>query len=209
MKKTLALAAGLVLVATTMVFAAADIASTKHNFSLQPGNATSEICSFCHTAHPKEKYGVITGGIWNVTPSSKTFALYSSPTLGNISNKSGFTADSMSLMCMSCHDGSSLTNPMVITKTMWSDGDLTKTHPVNFNVKFNQQARNDGSYDLVYIEGTKYMGKRAGVFPLFVSARGDKSLECSSCHAVHDNYYEPFLRSTMSGSALCFGCHNK
>jgi predicted CXXCH cytochrome family protein len=198
------------MVIATMTFAAtSNISSTKHNFSLQPGNSTAEICSYCHTAHPKEKNFVITGGIWNITPSSKTFILYSSPTLGNVSNRSSFTADSMSLMCMACHDGSSLTDPMIVTKTMWSDGDLTKTHPVNFNVKTNKQKRNDNAFDLVYVEGDKYMGKKAGTFPLFKSARGETSIECSSCHSVHDNYYQPFLRSTMSGSALCFGCHNK
>jgi len=209
MKNPLPLAVATIGVGATLAFAGtSNIADSKHNFS---GGAAGETCRFCHTPHPiiDDNGVVISKGIWRVSPSSKVFALYSSETLGNISNRSSFTTDSVSLICMGCHDGSAMTNPMEITNTMWSDGNLTKTHPVNFNVASNKQTRHDGSFDLVYTEGNKYMGIRVNAFPLFASSRGATSLECSSCHMVHDNYYEPFLRSTMAGSALCFGCHNK
>jgi predicted CXXCH cytochrome family protein len=55
-------------------------------------------------------------------------------------------------------------------------------------------------------------------FPLYktvadagmIGTRGtSRSLECGSCHAVHDSANSPFLRYTMAGSQLCLGCHNK
>ena len=35
------------------------------------------------------------------------------------------------------------------------------------------------------------------------------NIECSSCHAVHDNSKGLFLREDNSGSQLCLGCHGK
>jgi predicted CXXCH cytochrome family protein len=96
---------------------------------------------------------------------------------------------------------------------------LTKTHPINFPV-----STTDGQSDLnvgggVGYENTMGPGVAPGYtftvrFPLFKIAdptrpATTRSLECGSCHAVHDSTYSPFLRDTMDGSKLCLGCHNK
>jgi predicted CXXCH cytochrome family protein len=157
-----------------------------------------------------------------------SFRLYSSQTLANKAFKTGFTTDSISLFCMSCHDGSPMGGSMIANQPKSSgttavDGiqtgktnfgtDLTKTHPVNFNLENAGQTRMNNTTDLVYTAGNVYMGRgvagNIGSYPLFKSARGQYSLECSSCHSVHDDFFNPFLRSTMGGSALCLGCHNK
>jgi predicted CXXCH cytochrome family protein len=86
---------------------------------------------------------------------------------------------------------------------------MRSTHPVNFAVAVgSDQIQKDlQQVNTGNITDTKAGGK---VFPLFKSARSaTQTLECSSCHSVHDNSNAPFLRETMAGSALCLGCHAK
>jgi len=35
------------------------------------------------------------------------------------------------------------------------------------------------------------------------------TMECASCHDVHDNGIAPFLRLSNDASAMCLTCHNK
>ena len=90
--------------------------------------------------------------------------------------------------------------------------DLSKTHPINFVV-----AETNTQTDLWPGTGPEMSGSTYGTkFPLFKSTHANadrttanRSLECGSCHAVHDSAYQPFLRDTMGKSRLCLGCHNK
>ncbi len=241
MKKTVSILAAVAVVAgASMAFAVAgdsNIATSKHNIPANFGSAsanTAQICVYCHTPHNAK----IALPLWNRNVSSKadsSFTLYSSQTMASSVRKTGFTSDSMSLFCMSCHDGSPLGGTMVAnapkdaapysgtitTATAKFVQDLSKTHPVNFTLNVNNtgkgatyssagQMRADGKSDLVWNGTAAYMGTNVGgTFPLFASQRGPFSVECSSCHAVHDDYFFPFLRSTMGGSALCLGCHRK
>lgn len=236
MRKVLALvvAAGLMATATS---AMAGIAGSKHDISATlgtPGTNTTQICVYCHAPH-----GALTmNPLWNRNnPGGAGFTLYSGVNMASVSNSSGFTSDSTSLFCMSCHDGntamSAVHNSGALIKNAASGGagdaglalvggkitkagpllgtDLRGTHPVNFIV-----AASDTQNDLWVAGGTTTMGGGAGTtattFPLF-KLKGDRatsrSLECGSCHAVHDTTVSPFLRYTMSGSKLCLGCHNK
>jgi predicted CXXCH cytochrome family protein len=231
MKKTVSiLAAVAVMAGATMAFAqpgSSDIRLSKHNIpvALPDAGTTQQICVYCHTPHNAR----MAVPLWNrnVGVAANVFRLYSSQTMAAVSFKTGFTSDSISLFCMSCHDGSPMggtmvqnqpknetttNNTIVNTNTKFETtaaNMLSKTHPVNFNIA-EGQLRNDGLRDLVWNGTNVYMGNNAaGTFPLFKSARGNFSLECSSCHAVHDDFYAPFLRSTMTGSALCLGCHRK
>lgn len=236
MKKVLALvaAAGLIAAAST-AFAAVSIVGTKHDLSLGGNNlakgTNTQICVYCHTPHN----AAVSTVLWNRNnPAGSNFTLYSGVGMENKSFKSGFTADSTSLFCMSCHDGgtnmNAVTRPAVTSGTLTSGfigggsaanltSDLRKTHPVNFPVgTANLQADlwvgsgatmgNGALAAIPVLYGTDVKG-----FPLFKSARDvagtTRSLECGSCHAVHDNSNAPFLRYTMTKSALCLGCHNK
>lgn len=245
MKKTVSVLAAVAVVAgASMAFAVggdSNIKNSKHNipqvFSAATQGTTSQICVYCHTPHNAAKAIPLWNRNTNIAAGS--FVLYSSQTMSNSVRKTGFTTDSISLFCMSCHDGATMGGSMVINKpkngsvydATASDviastkanfgGNLSTTHPVNFNLENRNtggsatfsstgQMRNDGKSDLVWASGNTYMGTNsAGTFPLFKSTRGDYSVECSSCHAVHDDYFAPFLRSTMNASALCLGCHRK
>lgn len=254
MKKVLAIlaAAGLMAAATTAM--GASIVNSKHDLSAGSdvgGVATSyvlgqstQICIYCHAPH----YALKSLPLWNRSnPAGSGFTLYSGVGMANVSFKSGFTEDSTSLFCMSCHDGvtginavfnagvidGTGTNPAHAPKVAvgtftYGNGtvngempaglsgnlttDLSKTHPVNFPVTGNSQ--NDlwlGS------DTTANKMGNSEQFPLFkTEVAGDaarstvnRSLECGSCHAVHDSQYKPFLRTTMYKSQLCLGCHNK
>lgn len=230
MTKVLALvaAAGIIAAAST-AFAAQTIVGSKHDLSFLntaqsfTRGTNTQICVYCHTPHNAVQAAVL----WNRSDSGLTFKLYSGVGMENKSFSSGLTGDSTSLFCMSCHDGSTdmnevahsvnkagLTTGLVAGDATLGGADLSLTHPINFPVALsNSQA------DLWVGSGAKMGGIVPGVitaingFPLFKSSRdgaaGPRTLECGSCHAVHDSQNKPFLRYTMDKSALCLGCHNK
>lgn len=92
------------------------ISSTKHNLgSSGAGNnrtsGTTEICVFCHTPHAAE---VARGPLWNRVAGSAAITPYTSATLtgGSVAG----TADapgSVSLACLSCHDGTQAMNTLI------------------------------------------------------------------------------------------------
>jgi len=249
MKKVLSLLAVAGLIAAASSAFGATIVGSKHDLSatgtasMSGSGSSTQICVYCHAPHNAAK----SLPLWNrVNPAGSLFRLYSGVNMANPSFASGFTADSTSLFCMSCHDGltqmSAVHNAGVIAapsnaaatdattvtsadayrtaaagvfagsgigqvkNTALGSYNLTKTHPINFPV-----GTGDAQSDLWPGSGTT-MGKTNFTMPLF-KLTGDRatsrSLECGSCHAVHDSANSPFLRYTMDGSALCLGCHNK
>ncbi len=235
MKKVVSLLAVAGLVAASSAAFGATIVSSKHNLSASGVGAaytvgsSTQICVYCHAPHGAN----LSLPLWNRTnPTASAFTLYSGVNMANVSFKTGFTADSTSLFCMSCHDGITNLNAVhntgniirttgeTLTAGQVSGNanltrDLSKTHPVNFPVTLNGQSDLNltGS---VMGPGVAIAGMTK-TFPLFKtsvagnSARttANASLECGSCHSVHDNTNQPFLRDTMDQSKLCLGCHNK
>jgi len=92
----------------------AQIAGSKHDFSLNGGSnfgqtnlilangyPVEEICVFCHTPHNASPAGLL----WNRTNSAAaTYTMYTSATLSTAINM-GTKPTGLTLMCMSCHDG--------------------------------------------------------------------------------------------------------
>lgn len=160
-----------------------NIINSRHNFnSVQPGSydvgfpKSTQICVYCHTPHNAR----MSVPIWNRTAKDPaSFTLYSSVTMLNKKHASGFTSDSISLFCMSCHDGSQLGGNMIHNSAAYNKfyglvadlnlativtsarfgTDLTKTHPINFQASLalnndanNPQKRNDGKPDLNFTD---------------------------------------------------------
>ncbi|MBT0653773.1 cytochrome c3 family protein [Geomobilimonas luticola] len=235
MKKVLAVVAVASLMAAATVAGAASIKNSKHDLSSTGGQTvrgdTNQLCVFCHTPHNAVQNGY---PLWNRSnPAGSAFKLYSSSGMqngytagGNAGASTGFTADSVSLYCMSCHDGvtsvgavynkpadklSGITmqgtkadGSLLGTSTANLGTDLQNDHPVNFNVTSNLDPA------IAPLSGaTMKTSDITNALPLFKSARGNTSLECASCHAVHDPANVPFLRTTIEGSKLCLGCHIK
>lgn len=237
MKKVLALVAAVGLIAAATTAMGATIQASKHDLSAGSvtgglyGGTSTQICVYCHAPHN----AALSLPLWNrVNPAGSLFRLYSGVNMANQSFASGFTSDSTSLFCMSCHDGVTTigavynagvidgtggtsphpakvgafgTIPLPGTAGTNLSRNLSKTHPINFPV-----STLDPQTDLWPNTGT-VMGKASFTMPLFkvtgANRATTRSLECGSCHAVHDSQFSPFLRYTMNKSALCLGCHNK
>jgi predicted CXXCH cytochrome family protein len=206
MKKVLVLAAAIALFATP---ALAAITGTKHDLSVT--NATTyngssdEICVYCHTPHGADTT-IANAPLWNRSKADAT-AIYSGLDI-NASISLGKVNASDAPLCLSCHDGSSLTdalnnppnagggNPGInITSDANLGKDLSDDHPIGFN------------YDATLVAAD---GELVAA-PVDVKFFGDDGNEmwCSSCHDVHSNSKVPFLNVSIQGSQLCKACHVK
>ena len=107
------MAAG-VLVTSLAMAAPSKVAGGLHDFSTVGGssiykaNTISQVCIFCHTPHNAGK----TNLLWNKAVNSvPDFRLYtSSGTLTLVTKASSLSANSPSLLCLSCHDGKTAMN---------------------------------------------------------------------------------------------------
>jgi mono/diheme cytochrome c family protein len=225
MKKMLLLTIALVLVAAG-VASAASIVGTAHDmrtyFSTGAG-ITTQVCVYCHTPHMPA--GRTQDPLWNHTLSTQGgYGVYGSSTMNAAPTAMTGSDGSVGSLCMSCHDGT------VAVNTLWkqpTDGavgstrnalgntvlnatlqvatsaggylgtDLSNDHPVNF------------TYDAALVGQDKGLNPVASVvaagLPLFTGS----SMQCATCHNVHDNQYVPFLRASNAASALCLVCHIK
>lgn len=207
-----------------------DLSSSNATYARQGGEQHFEagfdrICAYCHTPH-KGDLTVTNAPLWNRTnPDISGYDYYDSPTLTAAARGVAAVANSDVPLCMSCHDGSSLTAPLknpvgnddntfstmgAISGTSTAlllDGtnSLTNDHPVGFRY---DQAEGDVAETNLHPLGD---AKTAGVA---FFGTGANEMWCSSCHAVHnpglpgDNNI-PFLRIGNAGSALCLACHDK
>ena len=114
------LVAGIVLVLGQAIPALAvkisDVSSTKH--SLSSGSLAisnwystdeSEVCVFCHTPHNAN----VATPLWNQYSTTFVFQVYSSSTLDSyVSNPGGLPDDSISRLCLSCHEGTTAMNTL-------------------------------------------------------------------------------------------------
>jgi hypothetical protein len=107
-------AGGLALMAASSV-ALASVTDTKHNLGASGSNnhtnGTTEICIFCHTPHGGDQS--VAAPIWNRTQSSTS--VY---TRFSAMNRITFDADeapigSVSIACLSCHDGTQAMNAVI------------------------------------------------------------------------------------------------
>ncbi|TRO79781.1 cytochrome c3 family protein [Trichloromonas acetexigens] len=226
----LLVAAGLTLFATQSL-AIVTIKNTKHDLST--GSTTTlkaentdydEICVFCHTPHKALPHD--NAPLWNRSLSVDSIDditnYYNSATIESYTketNVDDIIVASDAPLCLSCHDGSSLTDALqnppntttgqaavtTFTATMVATAnigtDLHDDHPIG--MVYNSVVKVDSGF---HADGTDANGKPVvGTLPLY----GSGVMWCSSCHDVHDNDHEPFLAADNTGSALCLTCHNK
>lgn len=93
-------AAALLLFSSTVN---AQVAGSAHDLSTDGGSQTNEVCVYCHTPHGADTTAVVP--LWNKTLPTSTYQRYSDL---NTSSLDGTEAavGSVSLACLSCHDGS-------------------------------------------------------------------------------------------------------
>ncbi len=220
MKKLLIVLMTMTLVGFFAASSFADIVNSKHDLSssnLTNGQISSnknEICVFCHTPH-NANTAVTEAPLWNHTETGETFTPYSSSTLtATVGEPNG-----ISKLCLSCHDGATALDAFGAGTSFPGEGDdtlgssggsghdwtnsnanlgtnLASTHPVSF------------TYDdaLVSADGGLVAETDPDVAALLSA---DNTVECSSCHDVHDDTIPAFLVTSNENSALCLTCHAK
>jgi predicted CXXCH cytochrome family protein len=215
MKKALFLVVAMLLVAG--IAYGATIVGSKHDMTTRsiPGMTENQVCIFCHTPHNASTTN--NTPLWNHTTSTATYTMYTSTTLDGTTSG---TIAGVSRACLSCHDGTvavnSLANVLVdglslgtatliqnlpgVNAASFLGTDLSNDHPISISYNTVDTALNAPTGNYVVSGGNR--------LPLF-SGTGVLTVECASCHAVHDPANSPFLRMSNASSALCRVCHNK
>ncbi len=197
----------------------ADISGSVHDFSATGGGPVAipgetQLCNFCHTPHNALS---TEAPLWNHAETSAVFQSYESGTLNaTIGDPAG-----VSKLCLSCHDGTVGIDtygtqtgvPTMITNARGAllDTDLRDDHPISFVYNTALFNDDDGLYNpsvqLTDIGGTIEDDM------LFGLVAGSKTMECASCHDVHNGTVAMaagnLLRIDNGGSDLCLTCHNK
>lgn len=212
---------------------AATIAGTKHDLSVATAGSvsisgTNQTCVFCHTPHN----AIVNKLLWNRANalSGATFGIftsYNSTAMRTaLISRTTLADSSTSLLCLSCH--SLATTAGLVTNSRPSSGvtladtsnaaaqarwgaqtgnmlNLTNDHPVGINYVTAAAADTTG---LVGATGTTSVG--VPTVRLFSnSVTGAGTMECATCHSVHDATNGKFLAISNSSSALCRTCHVK
>lgn len=205
------------------------VVGSHHDLRSEFAGATA-VCEFCHAPHKLNALTPEPPLLWNVQVKSGPYKTYggSSTFDGAATIRDPSTASStntaayMTLLCLSCHDGTvteaafysrvglggtgSFTAPDIGQQA--SSG-LANDHPVDF-VYSVALATQDGGLKSP-TEGTAVRIPYVGTppLPLYKDQPTDVSgrMECATCHNPHNNANDPFLRMPNTASALCLNCH--
>lgn len=229
-----------------------DLGTAKNGMSYVavPADPQQRTCIFCHAPHNTYKLSPANGGpgapvgggpqapdafdylpLWNheLTGNFASYTMYQNgpgaPQVGPKSSQaiqSGMVPGSVSLLCLSCHDGSVAVNSYGNTSQpagsqssglstigaaylIGKDNYLGNHHPIGF------------SYDAAQSVDTELrdanIAQMGGAGPVRDHLYGASSsmMECATCHSVHNkgNTGETLLWRSDTASRLCLTCHDK
>jgi len=235
---TLSVAAGVLLVSPTLT--RAGVVGSPHDFSRESWNISpadpSSVCGPCHQAHHTDSAVV---PLWSHTTSGASFTMYNTTTVPVSQMKATDVAPSPngpSLACLSCHDGVTAVNSyggrvvggsaVTITNRAAIGTDLTHSHPISFVydsalVTLDTELENPDVTDVLTPVGGTFVAPPSLKINDFLM-EGKHRLECTTCHAVHNQVGTPFDITTNPklikingvgadgrGSLLCRSCHIK
>jgi len=223
------------IIATLLLFSSnlygGTVIGSRHDLST---TGTPQVCEFCHTPHGANTNAAIAGApLWNRAETTQVFTLYGSSTM-NVAVGQPLVA---SRLCLSCHDGVNASTVVhgysVSTKhdlvkppgfpppDMTSQPNCERCHANFYGGKrklvLGINLGNDHPISMPYptpvqdpafktpTDAQKGWG---GSSPNEVKLYAG-SVECGSCHNVHDPATGPFLRKSNAASALCLTCHKK
>ncbi|MDP1832599.1 MAG: cytochrome c3 family protein [Geothrix sp.] len=216
-----------VLLAAGSMSLGAQILGTKHDLSATGSGArtnTTQTCVFCHTPHGSAAVASQIVPLWNKTTTVTTgFTMY------NTTNNPGSslqgvvdaTPTGASMACFTCHDGTQAVGNMInlpndiVSLTYTAAGGVNATGFIaSGSALLGKDLTNDHPISITYPATDTGLVAKATVLGLANSVKlfgtlGSEKVQCASCHNVHSNTLAPFLRVTMSGSALCTACHIK
>ena len=214
----------LVLLAVGSLSLSAAITGTKHDLSTS-GTGTakttnvSQTCVFCHTPHNAASGAFQILPLWNKTTTSNlSYTMYSSATIKGVVDA---TPAGPSMACLTCHDGTQALGNMinmpygVATVTYAAAGATIDATGKMLGVSLmGKDLSNDHPIAITYPSTNPGMVAKATVLALTNSVKlfgttGTEKVQCASCHDVHNNTNAPFLRVSLTNSALCTTCHLK
>lgn len=187
------------------------ISNSVHDFTVTGGfNEGGEICMPCHTPHNAlSADGADAVPLWNHTVTTASFTPYASTTL----NATVGTPSGVSKLCLSCHDGTVALDSFggagapasgPITGDALVGADLSNDHPISFTYDAALVTADGGLNPITDSSGI------SGGTTIEADMLFSGSVECASCHDVHDDAGIPkLLRKSNAASALCLTCHNK
>jgi len=200
MKKIFVLAMALTMVLGFAGVSMASITTTEHWITPTSGDTG---CQVCHTPHGATT-SVTDAPLWGHAVTAENFTVYSSSTLdaGPLGQPDG-----ISKLCLSCHDGvTAITGTTLMTGDkaigLGTEGSLANDHPISFTYDATLATTDGDLWDPT--SQPSGLGSTIDADLLF-----SHKLQCASCHDVHDNSNDPFLRMSNTESALCLTCHNK
>lgn len=189
----------------------AQIATSAHDFSGY-GWSGGEICAPCHTPHNAIVPQL--APLWNHASAAGPWSPYVDTGTGSLDAVVGQPAG-VSRACLSCHDGTVALDSfggvggtvMIGTINAAADfgTDLTNDHPISFTYN-TALATADGE---LFDPATTASGLGGTITNDLLFS---DSLECASCHDVHNSNTvagTPMLRLAIAGSVLCLTCHDK
>lgn len=190
------------------VASAQGIANSAHDFSGDGWNTSGEMCIVCHTPHNADTI-VADAPLWNHEVTAvAAFTVYTGP--GTLDATVG-QPSGVSKLCLSCHDGTvavdnfggTTTGTITIGGGALVGTDLSNDHPISLTYDAALATTDGGLFDPT--AANSGLGGTITADLLF-----SNSLECGSCHDVHDTAGNTMLlRVDNAGSALCMTCHNK
>ncbi len=205
MKKVIVVLALLAMAVPAM----AVITGTAHDFSGAAWNSASGgKCNVCHAPHSADT-SVVGAPLWNHEVTGvASFTLYSSVT---IQASDLGQPDGPSKLCLSCHDGTveldsfgGASGSTLIGAPGLVGTDLSGEHPISFTYDATLAGLDDGLYD----PSAQASGLGGNIDEDLLY--GGLTLECSSCHDVHDkDGNSSLLVIDNAASALCLTCHDK
>ena len=88
----------------------AQVTGSPHDLSTEPGSQSNEVCVYCHTPHGADTSAVVP--LWNKTMPVSTYDRYSDLNTSTLDGEEA-AVGSVSLACLSCHDGSQAMDTVV------------------------------------------------------------------------------------------------
>ncbi len=188
-------------------------------------NGREEICRVCHVPHDHNRTTTsywTAGLLWNhAAPVTADWTPYDSGSMDAVvGDPSG-----PSLLCLGCHDGSTgldtfdkyaggsvfiaTYNTAYQVPATGTAGDLSGSHPISMSY-YDDGNMNDAA--------STAMGTSGFIEDVLFGTPGTSTVECSSCHDVHDQngligtHLLRVANSVADGgtaSGLCLTCHDK
>ena len=184
------------------------VSGTVHNLSVEgPGTTRAsdldEVCRFCHVAHGGSDLGLL----FNKQESQAAYVPYSSPSL----HVTPDVPQSVSRLCMSCHDGTVALGDLLADNTLYTfptgretlqpgfgglEPMLQDDHPISF------------PYQEAILNGNTELRDQLSL-PVELQLDTGGQVGCGTCHDAHDNTQGFFLRRPLAQATICTDCHVK